>query len=203
MATLGWLDIDGIRYAWHDGAVHCQTGVGYATQIAGHRLDGVELLDGNGQVMAQLHADFQQGTLQIQSLVSPAELAASGLQIGVGDEQGGRWVPVAQLPEVGISQSFLDDSTGLDTDVASVNHPTGQMVESALAPALAPEGLLSHDNASLDAYFGVSPVDHELPVTSEPVLVVDNSAEHLYLTYGVEPLQMPLLPEPQDVTSLF
>lgn len=198
MTTMNWLDIDGVRYAWHDGAVHCQTEVGYATRITGHRLDGVELLDGNGQAVAQLNADFQAGVLQVQPLVSPAELAVSGIQIGVGDEHGGHWVPVTQLPQVVMADGILDDSTGLDTVYSA-----GQMVDSALAPALAPEGLLSHDNASLDAYFGASPVGHHVVAASGSAMVVDNSAEHLYLTYGAEPLQMPMLPEPQDVTSLF
>lgn len=187
MSNINWLEVEGVRYEGQGDSIHCQTAVGFHSQLPGMMLEELEVSDSCGNPLCYLSVDFVSGHLAILPVVSAAELTAT--QIVIDDGAGVRYVSLDELP---LSQSLLSSLADSEADVIDLSVLTTS-VGAQENYFLALTSMVSDADETLDAFFGESrePVEYFPPVATN--LDVSLAYTSLYLEHGSEPLQMPLL----------
>ncbi len=197
MSYINWLEVEGVRYEGQGDSIHCQTAVGFHSQLPGMILEDLEVSDVHGNPLGYLSVDFASGHLAISPVVSAAELAAT--QIVIDDEAGVRNVSLDELPLASSLLSSLADHEADFIDPSVLTSSIGAQDDYFLALT----SVVSDADETLDAFFGESrePAEYSPPVaTNQDVSLAYAS---LYLEHGSEPSQMPLVPETPDLTHLF
>ena len=197
MSYINWLEVEGVRYEGQGDSIHCQTAVGFHSQLPGMILEDLEVSDVHGNPLGYLSVDFASGHLAISPVVSAAELAAT--QIVIDDEAGVRNVSLDELPLASSLLSSLADHEADFIDPSVLTSSIGTQDDYFLALT----SVVSDADETLDAFFGES---HDPEEYSSPVAMnqdVSLAYASLYLEHGSEPSQMPLLPETPDLTHLF
>lgn len=197
MSYINWLEVEGVRYEGQGDSIHCQTAVGFHSQLPGMVLEELEVSDVHGNPLGYLSVDFSSGHLAISPVVSAAELAAT--QIVIDDEAGVRNVSLDELPLASSLLSSLADHEADFIDPSVLTSSIGAQDDYFLALT----SVVSDADETLDAFFGESrePAEYSTPVaTNQDVSLAYAS---LYLEHGSEPSQMPLVPETPDLTHLF
>ena len=192
---INWLEVEGVRYEGQGDSIHCQTAVGFHSQLPGHTLDGLEVADAQGNPLGYLSVDFESGNLAISPLASTAELAST--QILMSDESGVHAISLHEIESSPMDLSWLAaESDFLDPAVLAAP------LEPQENYTLALSSVVSDGDETLDAFFGESST-HEIPAHEVPSTDTSLQMTSVYLEYGVEPLHMPLLPEHTDLHHLF
>lgn len=107
MTTLGWIDIDGVRYAWDgDDRIDCYGQFGYHTALGGHQLTQLEIENPEGDVAGVLEVDFASGAVHFTP--TPG-VDSHGITLLLGSEFGQSEVELASLSSEG-----WDDLLGVD-----------------------------------------------------------------------------------------
>ena len=197
MSYINWLEVEGVRYEGQGDSIHCQTGVGFHSQLPGMMLEELEVSDAHGNPLGYLSVDFVSGHLAISPVVSTAELATT--QIVIDDEAGVRHLSLDELPLTSPLLASLADSDTDFIDPSVMTSSIGAQDDYFLALT----SVVSDADETLDAFFGES---RETDEYSPPVATnqdVSLAYASLYLEHGSEPFQMPLLPETPDLTHLF
>jgi len=192
---INWLEVEGVRYEGQGDMIHCQTAVGFHSQLPGHTLDGLEVADAQGNPLGFLSVDFHSGDLTMSPLVSTAELAST--QILMADENGVHAISLHEIESSTLDLSWLAaESDFLDPSVLAAPLDPQTSYDLALS------SVVSDADETLDAFFGESST-HEIPAHDALPTDVSLHMTSVYLEYGVEPLHMPLLPENTDLHHLF
>ena len=197
MSYINWLEVEGVRYEGQGESIHCQTAVGFHSQLPGMMLEELEVSDAHGNPLGYLSVDFVSGHLAISPVVSTAELAT--IQIVIDDEAGVRHLSLDELPLTSPLLASLADSDTDFIDPSVMTSSIGAQDDYFLALT----SVVSDADETLDAFFGES---RETDEYSPPVATnqdVSLAYASLYLEHGSEPSQMPLLPETPDLTHLF
>ena len=197
MSYINWLEVEGVRYEGQGDSIHCQTAVGFHSQLPGMMLEELEVSDAHGNPLGYLSVDFVSGHLAISPVVSTAELATT--QIVIDDEAGVRHLSLDELPLTSPLLASLADSDTDFIDPSVMTSSIGAQDDYLLALT----SVVSDADETLDAFFGES---RETDEYSPPVATnqdVSLAYASLYLEHGSEPSQMPLLPETPDLTHLF
>ncbi len=197
MSKINWLEVEGVRYEGQGNSIHCQTAVGFHSQLPGMILEDLEVSDVHGNPLGYLSVDFASGRLAISPVVSATELATT--QIVIDDEAGVRHLSLDELPLTSSLLSSLADSEADFIDPSVLTPYIGAQGDHFLALT----SVVSDADETLDAFFGESrePVEYSSPVAMNQDVSLAYTS--LYLEHGSEPSQMPLLPETPDLTHLF
>jgi hypothetical protein len=192
---INWLEIEGVRYEGQGDMIHCQTAVGFHSQLPGHTLEGLEVSDAQGNPLGYLNVDFQSGHLALSPLASVSELATA--QILMADDSGIHSLSLHELAPAMVDFSMLaDESDYLDPVILAAP------VDPQEGYSLALSSVVSEADETLDAFFGESFI-HAVPSAVQPSTDVAMQLTSLYLDHGAEPLHMPLLPENPELHHLF
>ena len=197
VSYINWLEVEGVRYEGQGDSIHCQTAVGFHSQLPGMMLEELEVSDAHGNPLGYLSVDFVSGHLAISPVVSTAELATT--QIVIDDEAGVRHLSLDELPLTSPLLASLADSDTDFIDPSVMTSSIGAQDDYFLALT----SVVSDADETLDAFFGES---RETDEYSPPVATnqdVSLAYASLYLEHGSEPSQMPFLPETPDLTHLF
>ena len=197
VSYINWLEVEGVRYEGQGDSIHCQTAVGFHSQLPDMMLEELEVSDAHGNPLGYLSVDFVSGHLAISPVVSTAELATT--QIVIDDEAGVRHLSLDELPLTSPLLASLADSDTDFIDPSVMTSSIGAQDDYFLALT----SVVSDADETLDAFFGES---RETDEYSPPVATnqdVSLAYASLYLEHGSEPSQMPLLPETPDLTHLF
>lgn len=192
---INWLEVEGVRYEGQGDIIHCQTAVGFHSQLPGHTLDGLEVADAQGNPLGYLSVDFHSGHLALSPLASGAELATT--QILIADESGVHSINLHEIEAASQDLSWLAaESDFLDPSVLAAPLDVQTSYDLALS------SVVSDADETLDAFFGESSTP-EIPAHDGVSADTSMQMTSVYLEYGVEPLHMPLLPEHGDLNQLF
>ena len=178
---INWISIDNVTYHWDgNNTITSETDNGFSSTLSGNSLDGLDILDPDGNVAGELFVDFSKESIAYRG--NDNVFVNQMIIYGVNEHVYS--VPISefmQLADVAESDILSTDHHDLWLDIA---HESQANINSESASSLSVDSLLFSPEQSLDIF--LSPVEtlarHD---SSLPIELDFNN-----LNNSVEPIDM-------------